>query len=185
MLWPAVRRGLPQVDFNHILALADYQWPLSRLLTGLKFSAKIANADALAKLFVEHCVKALPNPPQQIIPLPLHKTRYLARKFNQSIELAKRITKFSQIPMDSAILYRQRATRPQTDLSARQRRKNLQQAFALDESAQQRLQKLEHVALFDDVITTGSTMNSAYNLLRAHNPRLKIDIWSICLTLCR
>ncbi|MBL4630226.1 MAG: ComF family protein, partial [Paraglaciecola sp.] len=48
MLSPKVKSGLAKVDFTQVLALADYQWPLSKLLIGLKFSKNIPNAHALA-----------------------------------------------------------------------------------------------------------------------------------------
>jgi ComF family protein len=185
MLSPKVNLGLAQVDFPQVLALADYQWPLSKLLTGLKFSKHVPNAHALATLFVSHCLRSIPDLPQLIIPMPLHKSRYLFRKFNQSIELAKQICKLSQLDMDTSIIRRCKPTAAQTDLSAAQRRKNLRNAFEIDAPAQQRLKSYNHIALFDDVITTGSTMNSAYRSLHKHNPSLKIDIWCICLTLAR
>jgi ComF family protein len=183
MLSPKVNAGLAKVDFPQVLALADYQWPLSKLLTGLKFSKQVPNAHALATVFVKHCLSSIPDLPQLIIPMPLHKNRYLYRKFNQSIELAKQICNLSQLEMDTSIISRCKSTPAQTDLSAVQRRKNLRHAFAVDEASQLRLKTYTHVALFDDVITTGTTMNFAYRSLRKHNPNLRIDIWSICLTL--
>ncbi|AGH47519.1 ComF family protein [Paraglaciecola psychrophila] len=183
MLSPKINKGLVNVDFPQVLALADYQWPLSKLLTGLKFSKQVPNAHALATLFVKHCLRSNAMLPQLIIPMPLHKNRYLFRKFNQSIELTKQICSLSQLDMDTSIISRCKSTPAQTDLSAAQRRKNLQNAFAIDATAAQRLKNYKHIALFDDVITTGSTMNAAYRSIRKHHPSLKIDVWSICLTL--
>jgi ComF family protein len=117
--------------------------------------------------------------------MPLHKNRYLFRKFNQSIELAKQIGSLSQLDMDTSIINRCKSTPAQTGLSAAQRRKNLRNAFEIDEAAVLRLKNYKHIALFDDVITTGSTINCAYRSLRQHSPSLKIDVWSICLTLGR
>ena len=185
MLSPNVNRGLPKVDFPQVLAIADYQWPLSKLLTGLKFAKHIPNAQALAAIFVKHCLSSIPVLPQLIIPMPLHKNRYFRRTFNQSIELSKQICKQGQLDMDTSIISRCISTPAQTALSAAQRRKNLRNAFKINDAAQQRLQRYKHIALFDDVITTGSTMNAAYLCLRKQHPRLKIDIWSICLTLSR
>ena len=185
MLSPKVSLGLAKVDFTQVIALADYQWPLSKLLTGLKFSKHVPNSHALATLFVRHCLSSMPALPQLIIPMPLHKNRYLLRKFNQSIELAKQICKLSQLNMDTSIISRCKSTPAQTNLSASQRHKNLRNAFDINEAAQQRLKHYHHIALFDDVITTGSTMNCAYRSLRKHNPNLRIDIWSICLTVAR
>ena len=183
MLSPKINKGLVNVDFPQVLALADYQWPLSKLLTGLKFSKQVPNAHALATLFVKHCLRSNSVLPQLIIPMPLHKNRYLFRKFNQSIELTKHICRLSQLDMDTSIISRCKSTPAQTDLSAAQRRKNLQNAFAIDATAAQRLKNYKHIALFDDVITTGSTMNAAYRSIRKYHPSLKIDVWSICLTL--
>lgn len=183
MFSPNVHSGLAKVDFPQVLALADYQWPLSKLLTGLKFSKHVPNAQALAAVFVEHCLSSIPELPQLIIPIPLHKNRYLFRKFNQSIELAKHICKLGQLDMDTSIITRYKSTPAQTDLSAAQRNKNLRNAFEVSEASQLRLKRYDHIALFDDVITTGSTMNCAYHCLRKHNSNLRIDIWSICLTL--
>ncbi|WP_299072079.1 ComF family protein [uncultured Paraglaciecola sp.] len=183
MLAPKVALGLTKVNFNQVLALADYQWPLSKLLTGLKFSKQIPNAYGLASLFVKRCLTSMPELPQLVIPMPLHNNRYLFRKFNQSIELARQICKLSDLPMDTSIIRRCKSTSAQTNLSAAQRRKNLRQAFSINETAHKRLKNIDHIALFDDVITTGSTMNSAYCNLRKHCPHLKVDVWSICLTL--
>ena len=85
--------------------------------------------------------------------------------------------------MNTSIINRCKSTPAQTDLSAAQRRKNLHNAFEINEAAEQRLKNYKHIVLFDDVITTGSTINSAYNRLRQHNPNLKIDVWSIFITL--
>jgi ComF family protein len=183
MFSPKVQRGLAKVDFPQVLALADYQWPLSKLLTGLKFSRHVPNAQALAAVFVKHCLSSIPELPQLIIPIPLHKNRYLFRKFNQSIELAKHICKLGQLDLDTSIISRCKSTPAQTDLSAAQRNKNLRNAFEVNDGSQLRLKQYQHIALFDDVITTGSTMNCAYHCLRKHNSNLQIDIWSICLTL--
>lgn len=185
MLIPKIHQGLVKVDFTHVLALADYQWPLSKLLTGLKFAAHIPNAQALATLFVKHCLTPSCPLPQLIIPIPLYKNRYLLRKFNQSIELAKQISFLANLKMDTSIISRDKSTQAQTDLTAAQRRRNLRSAFNISEEAACKLKEYDHVALFDDVITTGTTMNCAYQTLRKHNPKLQIDVWSICLTLAR
>ncbi|MEP0356157.1 ComF family protein [Paraglaciecola sp.] len=181
MLYPKVKKGLTKVDFSHLVALGDYQWPLSKLLTGLKFSAYIPNAKALANLFVEHCIKEQTNLPQLILPIPLHKNRYLQRKYNQSIELAKQINKQTNIPITTSIMYRSKATQAQTNLSAAKRRQNLKNAFQI--ATKPDFFQYQHVALFDDVLTTGTTMNYAYHALKTAYPHLRIDIWCICITL--
>lgn len=183
MFWPAVNNGLSGVDFPLVLALSDYKWPISSLLMGLKFSARLPNAHALAKLFSQTCLDSDRELPELIIPIPLHKNRYLLRKYNQSTEICKQIGKINSIPVSSDILHRHKATKKQTDLSAVARRKNIKGAFSLAKNADKTLSQYTHVALFDDVITTGSTINMAYRVLHKKFPKLRIDVWSICIAL--
>lgn len=185
MHWPKVSKGLTKVTFPNILALSDYQWPISKLLTGLKFSTKITNAYALASLFTQTCLITLPTKPQLIIPIPLHKNRYLYRKFNQSITIAKHISRLTDIPMNAALLTRRKSTKQQTELTSTARRKNLRNAFAISDKAMQKLAEYKHIVLFDDVVTTGTTIDIAFQLIRKLNPNIRIDVWSICITLQR
>jgi ComF family protein len=181
--WPKVKRGLKTVKFQTLLALADYQWPLSRLLTGLKFSAQLSNAKAVAELFFENSLVELSVVPDAIIPVPLHNRRYCQRKYNQSIEIAKHLSKLTGIPLDTKLLKRAKKTKPQTTLSVAQRNVNLHQAFAINKSEYLRSQGYRHIVLFDDVITTGATIDAAHNLLVKTFPASRIDVWCICLTL--
>jgi ComF family protein len=183
MLWPLISKGLEKVDFTQLFAIADYQWPISSLLTGLKFSAKLPHAKALAQLFVEHNLKLDTELPQVIVPIPLHNNRYLWRKYNQSYEICRHLSQLVQIPCEHKILLRTEATQPQTNLSASQRKKNLRRAFSLAPKSLAQLEQYRHIALFDDVITTGATTNAAYLCLKKACPQLRIDIWSICVTL--
>ncbi|MFT4941483.1 MAG: ComF family protein [Paraglaciecola sp.] len=181
--WPKAKRGLKSVKFKTLLALADYQWPLSRLLTGLKFSAQLSNAKALAQLFYQNSLVELSALPEVIIPMPLHNRRYCQRKFNQSIEIAKHLSQLTGIRLDTNLLKRIKKTQPQTTLSVAQRKVNLEQAFALNHGQYLDTQDYTHIVLFDDVVTTGATMDAAYNLLATTFPASRIDVWCICLTL--
>ena len=183
MLWPRVGKGLEKVDFTQLYALADYQWPLARLLTGLKFSAKLPHAKALAQLFVEHNLAPDFECPQALIPIPLHNNRYLWRKYNQSYEICRHLSLLTKIPSEHKILRRIQATKAQTALSASQRKVNMRGAFSIAPSALTQLGQYQHIALFDDVITTGATTNAAFLCLKKAHPQLRVDIWSICITL--
>lgn len=183
MLWPKVQKGLPKVDFDSILALSAYQWPISNMLTSLKFSAKLPAALAMASLFNDQCLATLANKPELIVPIPLHKNRYLWRKYNQSIEIAKHISRLSHIPLHTGLIERSQPTRPQTGLTAAQRHKNLRHAFSLHKQALEQLNHYQRIVLFDDVVTTGTTVNLAYKLIKQQYPHLKIDVWCIAITL--
>jgi len=185
LLWPEIKRGLGQVNFDQIYALADYRWPLNQLLTGLKFQGRLPHAKALAELFVSHALGADFNRPQAIVPMPLHNNRFLERKYNQSIILGKHLQSLMGIPLLTDTLIKSKATLAQSGLSAAKRRANVKHAFALSKTASRSLDVLQHIALFDDVITTGATANSAYTCLASAFPHLQIQVWSICLTLTR
>lgn len=181
MLWPEVAKGLAKVDFSCLMAVADYQWPLSHLLTALKFSARLPHAKVLAELFYEHHQNEELQGAEAIIPIPLHKNRFFFRKYNQSLEIARHLSRFSGIPLQYQYLRRQKNTKAQTELSAAQRRNNLRHAFVVPSHYHALIQNMRHIILFDDVVTTGTTVNSAYLALKKINPQLRIDICCICV----
>jgi ComF family protein len=178
MNWPKAKRGLKHLTANNVLALADYQWPLSRLLTGLKFSNKVLHASALAELFVSHTLNGRGALPQALLPVPLHPRRYQERKYNQSIELGKRISALTGIPLVTNAITRHKATQTQMSLSSAQRKANMKNAFTLH-----RPLTYQHIAILDDVITTGATVEAMHQLLKKHHPSLQVDVWCMCLTL--
>ena len=111
-----------------------------------------------------------------LLPIPLHQTRLLERGFNQSLEIAKVLSTKTHIPLIKNTLLRSVATPFQTQLNREQRLKNLKNAFAL---AEELPANIKHIALVDDVITTGSTMNQAARVLKRRYPHLKIQAWAI------
>ena len=98
--------------------------------------------------------------PQIIIPVPLHRRKQRIRGFNQAELLAKELSRYAGIPVDTAILKKCHATRSQKKLDAAERKKNLQKAFqVVGNPAGMR------ILLIDDVYTTGSTMDVLAKLL--------------------
>ncbi|GGN79483.1 hypothetical protein GCM10009193_23470 [Shewanella aestuarii] len=111
--------------------------------------------------------------PQVIIPVPLHANRLGQRGFNQAWLIAKQLSELLDIPMDDQFIFRCQDTSPQAGLDGKQRRDNCHQAFAL--KAQQQyfnakgsIARYQHVALVDDVVTTGTTINEIALLLKQH-----------------
>ena len=98
--------------------------------------------------------------PQIIIPVPLHRRKQRIRGFNQAELLAKELSRYAGIPVDTAILKKCNATRSQKRLDAAERKKTLQKAFqVVGNPAGMR------ILLIDDVYTTGSTMDVLAKLL--------------------
>ena len=112
-----------------------------------------------------------------IIAVPLYKSRLLQRRFNQSAELARGLSKKTNIPIKIEWLRRTRKTLPQTGLSRHARQKNLRTAFSIHKKHYHAL-KNKHIILIDDVMTTGATAEACTKtLLRAGVA--KVDILTV------
>lgn len=156
--------------FDKVYAPFLYRDGMRYLITGLKFGARHAHARLLAQLLAEH-VKQQAELPDYIIPVPLHKTRYRERGFNQAIEIARTVAAETGIRLDLTSCRRRRDTPHQTGLTARQRRKNVRNAFEMVAPTPGL-----HVVLIDDVLTTGSTAHELAALLKRQGA-LRVDVW--------
>ena len=151
-----------------------YAPPLDALLTRLKFGRNLAAGRVLSELWLGAVREASPPVPQALIPIPLHDDRLRERGYNQALELARPLTRAFETALRNDVLVRTRATSAQSDLDADARHRNLRGAFAVAPNAA----LPAHVALFDDVMTTGTTLREcARTLLRAGVER--VDVWAV------
>lgn len=111
--------------------------------------------------------------PDLIIPIPLHTSRLRQRGFNQALEIARPISKKLNIPIDTQGICRTKATVAQSSLPAKLRRQNIRQAF----TSNRRFDGLK-IALLDDVVTTGHTVEECSQLLKQQGAQ-EIDIWCV------
>jgi len=139
-----------------------YEERAAQLIHALKYEGRAALAARLGRRLAQ----ALPVDyrPDLVIEVPMHAARLRERGFNQAARLAAACAAQLQAPRLPGALLRVRATRPQTGLSARERRRNLTGAFQVREGGALRGRK---VLLVDDVITTGSTLEACLDALRA------------------
>ena len=98
-----------------------------------------------------------------VMPVPLHPRRLRARGFNQSLLLARCVASKTCADLDFLSLRRTRLTRPQTELSSEERKKNVRRAF---EVVKPEAVKKRTILLVDDVATTGSTLNECAKALK-------------------
>lgn len=158
----------PAFDETHAPFL--HQGAIRYLITTLKFAADFKNARLLGQLLADYLQKNA-ELPELIIPIPLHSKRYHQRGFNQAIEIAKVTSKVLHIPLDLDSCRRHRDTPHQTALSAKQRRKNLTNAFSISGTI-----RAEHVAIVDDVMTTGATAHELASVLKKSGIN-RVDVW--------
>ena len=110
--------------------------------------------------------------PDVIVPIPIHRSKYLERGYNQADILARGIGKELCIPVLSNLLVRNKKTLPQKKLSDKERLRNLQEAFQLNEKAANCYHKeITKVLLVDDIYTTGSTIETCTNVLKSYGIR--------------
>ncbi len=110
-----------------------------------------------------------------IVPTPLHWMKLRSRSFNQSLRLAKALSKATNIPVKTNLLRRTERTRTQTRLTRAQRAENVKRAFQF---------KHRHtldgarIVLVDDVLTTGATANACAKLLMQNGASV-VDVWTV------
>lgn len=157
--------------FDRSFALFHYEEPARHLITTLKFHARYPCARLLGDLLAD-ALADREDPPGLIMPVPLHSSRYRERGYNQTLEIARTLSRRLHIPVDYQSCIRARLTLPQTQLKAKERRRNVKKAFALARPIE-----ADHVAILDDVITTGATVNELAKLLRKAGVG-RIDVWA-------
>lgn len=156
--------------FESCLSPFIYAAPLDHLLQRFKFNGRLEQARLLGELMAEWLGSVVETPPDVLIPVPLHAARLRERGFNQAVELARPIARRFGLPLDVCSVRRNLATSPQSDLSRKQRLKNIRGAFEVVQPVN------GHVVIIDDVMTTGSTADElARTLLRAGAER--VEVW--------
>lgn len=120
------------------------------------------------KIFAAHMCRAgrtILEDADYLVPVPLHISRRVKRRYNQSALLASSLSKISTPSFDPDILMRNRATSTQGGRSASSRRRNVQGAFSVRQAAMARL-KGSNIVLVDDVMTTGATLEACARALK-------------------
>jgi len=99
-----------------------------------------------------------------IIPVPIHRSRYRRRGYNQAELVAAELSRLTGIPMYERLVTRSRKTAPQKELTIQERQNNLKKAFNISTN----VVKLNKTILIDDIYTTGSTLDAVALELKRH-----------------
>ena len=153
-----------------------YEPPLSSLILRLKFHRRLEAATPLGGILLER-VRTLAMPrPDVILPVPLHPARLRQRGFNQALEIARPLAEGLGVPLAPGLASRRRNTAAQSSLAnAPARRRNVRDAFEVDFK---RAAPPEHVAIVDDVVTTGATVTELARALKRAGV-YRVDLWSV------
>lgn len=161
--------------FDSAWAPFRYAHPLDLLEARFKFHRDLAAGRLLASLMIDAAHQQLTGPlPERLLCVPLHRDRLRERGYNQALELARPLARALHIPLDTSALVRTRSTSAQTGLDAKARRRNLHDAFA--SSADAGLPG--HVAILDDVMTTGTTLRECARVVRRAGVS-RVDVWAL------
>jgi ComF family protein len=150
-----------------------YGWPLDRLESRYKFGADLAAGRVLSTLWRrEPCPIELP---QLLLTVPLHLGRLRERGYNQALELARPLARGLDVPLRHDMLQRVRRTEAQTELDALSRRRNVRGAFFASRAG---IALPAHVAILDDVMTTGATLAECARVLKRSGAS-RVDVWAL------
>jgi ComF family protein len=148
-----------QPHYDVVVAACRYAFPLDSLIQAYKYSGQLVAGTALASLLANR----MRQRPDLIVPVPLTAQRLRERGFNQALELARSLGKQWAVPVNAELCVKTRDTAAQTRLPWKERRKNIRGAFVVEGGVAGC-----HVAVVDDVLTTGATLSElARNLKRA------------------
>jgi len=167
------QKSSPSWDF--VVSAFSYSHPVDKLIQSMKFREKLDIAYLLGTLMhsviKNHYLLQQRPLPELIIPVPLHNTRLRERGFNQALELARPLSQHFAIPIDTRICQRIVPTVSQSSLSGEERATNLKNVFSIKQQL-----PVRHVAIIDDVMTTGHTIDEVTRVLRSSGVT-EIDVW--------
>lgn len=157
-------------NFEKGYAVWEYDAVMQHSIANFKYHNKKEYAKFYIQEMVEYysdCIRKIS--PDVIVPIPIHRSKYLERGYNQTEILALGIGNKLEIPVLSHLLIRNKKTLPQKQLSDKERLRNLMEAFCYnDKLVNTYHETIKKVLLIDDIYTTGSTIEACTNVLKAN-----------------
>ena len=157
-----------------VIAPFEYRFPVDRLVQRYKYAGDLAVGRWLALALAARA--GAERRPDLLVPVPVTPARLRSRGFNQAAQIARVISRELEIPAALRVLERIRDAPSQSALGRRARRANLRGAFACRRRLEGR-----HIALIDDVVTTGATGEAASHVLRRAGAA-RVDVWALART---
>lgn len=158
--------------YDRVVGALAYTSPVAELVTGLKFHQRIQLARLLGELLAAR-VQSMGHHVQAILPVPLHPRRVTERGYNQALEIARPLARILDLPVLTDAVSRHRHTAAQSAQPPGRRQGNIRGAFALNAAP-----PVHRLALVDDVMTSGHTVNEVAGLLRRAGVE-HIEVWCV------
>jgi len=159
--------------FDHVSAALVYTQPADGLIHDLKYNNKLYLARTLGDLLARSIEQQYDELPDVLLPVPLHRARLRKRGYNQSLEIAGPVSRLLGLGIDPHLVSRVRNTDPQTRLAPGHRARNVKHAFKAVRPVEGR-----RIALIDDVMTTGHTVNAVARALKVAGAK-QVLVWVV------
>ncbi len=160
--------------FDATVTVLDYAFPVDALLQRYKYDGLITMAEPLAELLLTGLGgRPLPD---AVIPMPLHPQRLRERGYNQALEIARVVACRLDVTLATRACSRTRHTPPQAGLTLEQRRRNMRGVFACQADLRGR-----HIALLDDVMTSGASLDALARAVKAAGAA-HVECWAVART---
>ena len=161
--------------YSSVAAPFSYAYPLDALIRAFKYGGRLAHCRFLGAALAGAATPGV----DAIVPMPLSPARLAERGFNQALEIARVVAHATGIPLLPLACRKVVDTPPQAALPWKERAKNVRRAFACDADLTGR-----RVAVVDDVLTTGATLNELARVLRKAGA-VQVTGWVVARTLPR
>jgi len=168
--------GKPRT-LDRILAVRAYHYPVNSLVQEMKYHGQLGLCREFGFSIAGLAHSTCSTLPDCLIPVPMHRSRLRERGYNQALEIAHAVSARLDLLLETNLLSRVRSTVPQIDLDPESRARNVRGAFVLHNAG-----TYEHVAIVDDVFTTGATAFELAKLLKSSGIR-KVELWSYAIAL--
>lgn len=180
---PDFRQAVPQLIRHKLVVIGPHRNLLKRCISAFKYQNKPAFATCLGDLLTDAIAQHYRQEklPEVLLPMPMHPYKLARRGYNQTVLLSQALTKKVAIELIPNGLVNNKLTKAQVRKSGIARRNIATNALSINQAMLP--DTIQHIALFDDVITTGSTMLTLIQLLLKAHPRLRIDLWSLTISL--
>jgi ComF family protein len=167
------------VEQDGWLSAVRFEWPVDTLIRELKYRAQTANAPVLAELLARAALNSGRPLPKLLVPVPQHPQRRRIRGLDHAAAITRHLGLRLRIPYTVRAIRRIRDTPSQTVLDRGGRMANVDGAFEIrGPRALRRLCASGHIAVVDDVATTGSTLREVRRVLCAAGLR-NVELWSV------